>query len=710
MAYQKKKVYRMKIRYKKTVVLGTASFLMLGILGCGGISDIVNPIEEIRKTITNKFIGIGLALGVESILGETTLIAAAQSGLVIAGNEFDNDQLQEAINNNLQNIKIQNPDDLHPTTIWAVEYNTTDKKGRSIPATGLMAIPDTDPETKNPQAKPRAIVLSMYAKKFYDSGVFPAYEGDPLGDPLYDQPSESVTQIDIRMEPLLFSARSGDILIVPDYIGLGQHLDFGGSNPEQYEGVENRDENAKPFNFPHPYLVKDAYAKTGVDMIRSTIAFCLKKGFDLNGQIYITGLAEGANAAIAVAKALEETPINGFNVMGVAPISGPYNVKATYNDGALTTDIKNEIKNAYTAYFGNFNNNLLVENSVENTILRSNTRYYNCEEISHPDTKPTNFNVSDALDSKCAQKGYTEVSDLFMDLYKPNNYVVVNNLVDKEGELKIKAIKFQHKTVSDRDNNKTVDTYGILRYQKNSIKKRPIVLHLHSLYFVKDQYAKFDNGAYAYAQNGLYDDDFSSNRTESIFFAGLDDAVIASPDYIGIGSKSESPHPYLVKDLLGKTTYNMLEATIDYCKKNNIPLNGDVYIAGLGEGAIAAASVAEFLQDYPIDGFNIKKIATLDGPFDLIKAFVNVDDKEDVAMDLLDSYNQYYGLNAKSIHDQAIQTKLMDNSVATNALSIDKYSCQDDKIVNEKTFNYTSALSDNCSYAFYDQLSKQWFH
>jgi predicted esterase len=72
--------------------------------------------------------------------------------------------------------------------------------------------------------------------------------------------------------------------------------------------------------------MKKASARASVDMIKASMKYMEDQGVILNHQLYITGYSEGGYVAMATAQKAEEELIN-VNLMGVAPMAGPYNVK-----------------------------------------------------------------------------------------------------------------------------------------------------------------------------------------------------------------------------------------------------------------------------------------------------------------------------------------------------------------------------------------------
>jgi predicted esterase len=99
------------------------------------------------------------------------------------------------------------------------------------------------------------------------------------------------------------SGYAGFAAIYPDYIG------FGDSN-----------------DTVHPYILKKAAARASLDMIKASMNYMESNGVVLNNQLYITGYSEGGYNAMALAQSVE-SELTSVNLMGIAPMAGPYNIE-----------------------------------------------------------------------------------------------------------------------------------------------------------------------------------------------------------------------------------------------------------------------------------------------------------------------------------------------------------------------------------------------
>lgn len=122
----------------------------------------------------------------------------------------------------------------------------------------------------------------------------------------------------------LITASLGYLTVVPDYPGFGVS------------------------NIMHPYLHAASLIPSVVDFMRAGKSYCVSNQINLNGRVFLTGYSEGGYVTLLTQKAIEENYANEFELTGVAPLSGPYNLK-----GMMDTIFHSETYGtpAYIAYF-----------------------------------------------------------------------------------------------------------------------------------------------------------------------------------------------------------------------------------------------------------------------------------------------------------------------------------------------------------------------
>ncbi len=262
----------------------------------------------------------------------TTLAAALFVGCGSVGNEGKNSALtfddvrtvsisqEPVIEINASTIQTilagsinagKNPGDTDYKTAFGVKsyrvvYTTTDDKGADVNASGLVTIP-----------VPSQAFLDYYASigKSYSMSIVSDQHGTIFTD--VEAPSTSngglTAFIGAIMQgqqptstpiPFLMSGVGGFITVQPDYIGYGASKGF------------------------HPYLLEQSSANATVDLIKSTVKFASDASLPFNGQIFLSGYSEGGYASMAAAKEIETNHPN-MNLMGVAPMAGPYDLNVT---------------------------------------------------------------------------------------------------------------------------------------------------------------------------------------------------------------------------------------------------------------------------------------------------------------------------------------------------------------------------------------------
>jgi pimeloyl-ACP methyl ester carboxylesterase len=157
----------------------------------------------------------------------------------------------------------------HDVDCYRIVYRTHDGRGREIAASGLLALP------RGVQA--RRLVS-------FQHGTSTSRDVAP-----------SALDVSGKAAALVF-AGNGYALVAPDYIGLGAS-----------EGV-------------HPYLVAEDAARATTDLI----AAARKLAGVPDGPVFLSGFSQGGQASMAALRALEAA---GEQVLGAAPVAGPYDIR-----------------------------------------------------------------------------------------------------------------------------------------------------------------------------------------------------------------------------------------------------------------------------------------------------------------------------------------------------------------------------------------------
>jgi len=186
-----------------------------------------------------------------------------------------------------------------------INYNTKGQNDEDIVASGLLVIPTATTEYKN--------YLNSIGKSFSISMIC-----DNHGTIFLN--SEAPTNVEVKdgipnyPQAISMTGYAGFAGIYPDYIGYGSSND-----------VE------------HPYLLKKASARASVDMIKASQRYMTDNNIILNSQLFISGYSEGAYVALDLAEDIETNYKDEFNLMGVAPMDGPY-LLDKFGDSIIKSD------------------------------------------------------------------------------------------------------------------------------------------------------------------------------------------------------------------------------------------------------------------------------------------------------------------------------------------------------------------------------------
>jgi pimeloyl-ACP methyl ester carboxylesterase len=73
--------------------------------------------------------------------------------------------------------------------------------------------------------------------------------------------------------------------------------------------------------------------------------------------------------------------------------------------------------------------------------------------------------------------------------------------------------------------------------------------------------------------------------------------VVSAPDYIGYGASKALPHPYEHAASLASASADMLRASREFCKQQNVRVNEKNFLLGYSEGGYATMALHKLLQE-----------------------------------------------------------------------------------------------------------------
>ncbi len=187
-------------------------------------------------------------------------------------------------------------------TIYSVTYKTRDLRGMTVNASGAVIVPDG-------VSGPVPLVACQH-------GTSTGY---------WQTPSMDTTNPDLVLGALCFAA-SGQVVSMADYLGFGVAAE---PDRKRFQDVANvHKDGVNQQHIFHPYLDAKTEASTGLDMLRATRQVSDKLGVKLSPQLFITGYSQGGQAAMALHRLIESSPLSSkeFPVTASAPMAGPHNM------------------------------------------------------------------------------------------------------------------------------------------------------------------------------------------------------------------------------------------------------------------------------------------------------------------------------------------------------------------------------------------------
>lgn len=176
-----------------------------------------------------------------------------------------------------------------PIELQKITYTSIDEDGKRVILSGLMAWPGG--------GAPNGLVVFCHGT-IQDRDASPSkWKGAENG-------SEAETAT-------LAFATGGYAVIIPDYLGLGDH------------------------KATHPYPRNIINSQSAVDIIDPARELARRKGYDIGSKLYVTGYSEGGGIAMAATQKLERLVGPRYRVEKSAPASGPYDVSGATRDFML---------------------------------------------------------------------------------------------------------------------------------------------------------------------------------------------------------------------------------------------------------------------------------------------------------------------------------------------------------------------------------------
>ncbi len=169
-------------------------------------------------------------------------------------------------------IQVRQGAQLYRVTYWTV------LKGQPVVASGLVSVPMGG-------ANIRGVVLYAHGTTMTRS----------------QSPSQA-GRADGNEETAIF-AGNGYLVVLPDYIGLGQST------------------------LPQAYVIVRPQVDASIDMLRAVHHWIKKEGVAWNPSLVLMGFSQGGQTVAGLHRELERTPLDGYRLRGTVAVAGPHDLR-----------------------------------------------------------------------------------------------------------------------------------------------------------------------------------------------------------------------------------------------------------------------------------------------------------------------------------------------------------------------------------------------
>ncbi|WP_199545746.1 lipase [Streptomyces sp. N35] len=207
----------------------------------------------------------------------------------------------EAVSAELRRAGFEDDAVRHGVTAYRLVYRTVDAQGRPTTASGLFVLP---------RSGERRLATVSFAH----------------GTGSHKDDSPSMSRAEFVSAPVIAHASAGAAAVGPDYVGMGK-------GPG-----------------PHPWMDIPSETTASLDMLRAARAFAPHTGRTLQRPVQVTGFSQGASAALALGRALQDGADPYFRLGALAPISGAYDFGGTELPALLEGRLEAKSGAVYAAY------------------------------------------------------------------------------------------------------------------------------------------------------------------------------------------------------------------------------------------------------------------------------------------------------------------------------------------------------------------------
>lgn len=213
-----------------------------------------------------------LLLALISVVTGQSLVSSASNGTLSVR------KINDYLNRNSEGL--QAPRASSAVDLRKIVYTSVDQNGRPVNLSGLLAMPAG--------GAPKGLIVFMH-------GTIWDRKGSPSRLSASGKKGEPMGAVSLL-------APSGYAVVMPDYLGLGDHMAV------------------------HPYPLNVVNARSGVDIIEPARELMRRQGYRVGERLFVTGYSEGGGTAMALVRELERMNRPGMVPDASAPASGPYDL------------------------------------------------------------------------------------------------------------------------------------------------------------------------------------------------------------------------------------------------------------------------------------------------------------------------------------------------------------------------------------------------
>ena len=214
-----------------------------------------------------------------------TLLAVSAFGQQLVSTSSNGTMSAAALNERMVKSygKYAVPETATAVELYKITYRSLDANGKPAELTGLVAWPAG--------GAPKGLVVYCHGTTVDRDRSPSRFKGE-------GEAPETI-------EAITGFATGGYAVVLPDYIGLGDH------------------------DAAHPYPLSKVNARSGVDIIPAARELARQRNYNIGTSLFITGYSEGGGVAMALTQALQAFTGPEYAVTASAPAAGPYDLSGT---------------------------------------------------------------------------------------------------------------------------------------------------------------------------------------------------------------------------------------------------------------------------------------------------------------------------------------------------------------------------------------------